>query len=147
MAKRVCPEPFSGGVRGKAENRATTDSASNSVANSASVLDAVSTRDAKWFKAHPNAGCYVRPLISGEYGPFEDEINYTHVLVTQMFSGARARTGLRIFSESDAPLTELVDYRSGARWLVTYDGMLIPKPPNTCEAWQMLCGADTRKLY
>jgi len=117
-----------------------------SVANSASVLDTVSVMDAEWFKSHPNAECYIRPLIPGEYGPFEDQIDYTHILVIQMAPGARARSGLRIFHESDTPLTELVDYQSGARWAVTFDGKLIPIPPETREAWQVLCDADTQKL-
>jgi len=121
-------------------------SVNTSLTNSDSILDAVATKDAAWFKDHPGEENYVRPLVPGEYGPFEDQIDYTHVLVVQMFPGGRARSGLRIFHESGTRLTELVDYRSDARWNVTYDGMLIPKPPNTRKAWQILCGLDTQKL-
>jgi hypothetical protein len=54
--------------------------------------DCASDNDRRWFEARPDRRYRLRPRLSRELGGAED---ITHVLVIQMFPGARVREGVR----------------------------------------------------
>lgn len=110
----------------------------------ASTLDRVSNKDRRWFAAHPRATERLRRVVPGECWP-EDTSAYTHMLVVQLRSGARARIGLRIFREDDGPVRHLQYAPTGERWTVTPSGA-VQRSATGHEAWERIAPRNIQQL-
>jgi hypothetical protein len=97
------------------------------------IFEVTSELDRQWFERHPDASCYLRRYVPGEYGRVAQP-DANHILVVQMFPGARLRHPLRVFAEGDGLPTELFWIDTAERWTVQPSGEVVPKRPTTRQA-------------
>ncbi len=110
------------------------------------IREATSELDRLWFEEHPGSRCYLRRYVPGEYGPARP-VSANHILVIEMFPGARMRHPLSVFTEDeDRVPAELFWIDTGERWTVLPSGQVVPKSPTKREAWQALLTPDLVRL-
>ncbi len=80
------------------EKRSTETTLDEAIRNPAfqALVDIVSDADKKWFLAHPNRKCRIRPIRRGDV-PEIAIGSANHVIVYQAFPGARIRCPVETF--------------------------------------------------